>query len=473
MEFSRELRQLLLGTMIVLGLIASAASYWALVGRESLLAREDNPRQFEALARIQRGSIYDRNDKLLVETVAVDSGLKRHYRDPASYSIVGYYSLRYGVAGAEAAFNDILAGAQASQSLEDYFKQEILRMPPVGSDIKLTLDADIQGALVRAMGEQAGAAVVMDVERRDLLVLASLPSYDPNTLEEDWGELIEAAGDPFFNRALQGYYQLGSAMYTIWLAEAIAEDFDLGLLFEGATAPVDLGEGMVIGCVLEPNRTRLTLVEAYIYGCPTAFQAYQRRKSEARYEVLARAYSFDDPIILSRFPLPEPLELPLVAEGDGLDPDAWEDRNALGQGGLTTTALHLAAVMTAIAREGDAIAPRILSAERGPASEDWLAAAEESNTISMMSGSTASQLRGILRESWSVMQQQALPAGVEIGAQVGRSRSGEGSQIWLSGYVRPAERNPVAFVLLFEDSDDVAHLISVGQVLAQALSSQG
>ena len=60
-----------------LTLLAAAASYWALVGRDTLLAREDNPRRIEELARIQRGDIFDRRARILAQTVAADSGLAR------------------------------------------------------------------------------------------------------------------------------------------------------------------------------------------------------------------------------------------------------------------------------------------------------------------------------------------------------------------------------------------------------------
>ena len=218
MSYSREIRRILFGTLAFLALIGMSATYWAVAGQQTLLLREDNPRLIEALASIQRGGIYDRQNRLLVETVASNGGLERRYLKTSTYSAVGYYSLRFGVSGAESAFDDALVGSSAVESLEDYFNKEVLRIPQTGYDVRLTLDAEIQDALVVAMGDFHGAAVALNARTGEILALVSLPSYNPNTLDADWSDLVEAEGNPFFNRALQGHYQLGGSMYAFLLA---------------------------------------------------------------------------------------------------------------------------------------------------------------------------------------------------------------------------------------------------------------
>ena len=61
MRFSREIHRLLAGTLVALAFVGLSLTYWALIGHNSILSRDDNPRTIEALARIQRGRIYDRN----------------------------------------------------------------------------------------------------------------------------------------------------------------------------------------------------------------------------------------------------------------------------------------------------------------------------------------------------------------------------------------------------------------------------
>ena len=462
MQFARPIHHILLGSLLVMALIGMAAAYWAIGGQGAILRRGDNPRLIEAAARIQRGGIYDRHGQLLAETVNEAGGTRRHYLKPSSYSLIGYYSLRYGSGGAEAAFDQALSGLTEAPSLEVYFAREILHIPPAGADIQLTLDARIQDILVEAMGDVQGAAVVMNAQNGDLLALASLPSYDPNRLDEEWDRLTAAPGKPFFNRALQGQYQLGGAMYILWLTQAMLADEDLSRRFEQAAAAVDLGEGITIACVLQPETAQLTLEEAFIYGCPAAFVSYQQSAAESSYDDLARAYALDSPITLAGFPIP--------AAGD-IQSNAVTRRDTVGQGDLTTTPLHLTGMMAAIAAHGNAPRPTIQLGWRPPSGGEWQSQPRFPAAIPMITAATARQLQGILQRAWAVLQDQTYPDGASVGGYIAMSQSGDGAQIWLNGYAAHVDRDTAAFVILLEDSGDIQTLIAIGQTLIDALLS--
>ena len=160
MRLARGIRHILFGSLAFLLVIALSATYWAIAGRGSLLRRADNPRRIEALAAIQRGSIYDRDAQLLAETVAGAASLQRRYPRPSAYSAVGYYSLRYGVSNAEAAYDELLSGSGEVRSLGDYIERNLLGAPQTGADIRLSIDAGLQDALASAFGHARGGAVV-------------------------------------------------------------------------------------------------------------------------------------------------------------------------------------------------------------------------------------------------------------------------------------------------------------------------
>lgn len=196
MAFTREISRLMFGLLVVLFIVIGSATYWAVVGADSILLREDNPRLVEDEASIQRGSIYDRQDQLLAQTaVSEDGGLERIYYHPESYSAVGYFSLRYGTGGAEAAFDDYLRGDIFLNEVDSVIQQDVLHIPQQGADIRLTLDVSVQQSIVNEMGGSRGALVVLSVPDGQVLGLVSLPSYDPNTLDDDWETLIEAEGN--------------------------------------------------------------------------------------------------------------------------------------------------------------------------------------------------------------------------------------------------------------------------------------
>jgi len=465
------IKRLMLAILLLFAAIALAATYWALAGRDSILLRDDNPRLIEAVARIHRGSIYDRQEQLLVESAETNSGMRRSYLRPSTYSLVGYYSLRYGSSGVEAAFNDALIGSESTETLENYFSREILNVPQKGADLRLTLMADVQDALTLAMRGYRGAAVVMDSKSGAILALASLPAYDPNTLDEDWADLVADEGRPFFNRALQGLYQPGSAMTTLWLADAIQSGYDLSTPFAEPDAPVELEPDLRFKCLLQPPGKEITLIEAFISGCPAPFVNYQATLTGESYARIVEAFSLGEPSTLAGFPVPGAGAIAASEVDEAPESDATRLRDVLGQGNLTMTPLQMAAIMSAVAGDGAAPTPYVLSGIRQPGAETWEEKRPEQSARIMLAPDTAAKLRVVFLEAWNKLRGESAPLDRRVGAKFAMSRSGEEAQIWLIGFVRPDERPAVAFAAVLENTDDIEALVSLGQKTAEAILS--
>lgn len=467
MAFSRGIHHLLLGTLASLLVIGLSATYWAIAGQHSLLLRDDNPRLIEALASIQRGSIFDRHGRPLAETVGPAKALQRRYPIPSTFSAVGYFSLRFGTSGAEAAYDHLLAGSPEVSTLQEFFDRRLLHMPQTGSDIRLSIDADVQDALVTALGGSRGAAVVVNALTGEILSLVSQPAVDANALDENWEEFVSDEGQPFFSRALQGNYQLGGASYTLLLAHAISSGFDLTQQFPQAAAPIKFEDGMTIACLFEPESNELTLTEAYAYGCPAPFRAYFRSETGINMEAILKRFAFDDPTALDGFPQPAPINLPAAPSALQLNDEALEIRAALGQGETTTTPLHMAAIMAALATDGQLRKPHLLAATRPPGAQQWNETSTDPTTIPLVSTEAAKELRAVMRRSWSLLQIRA--AGADLGAHVATSQSGEGVQLWLNGFYSHSNGTTYSFVVLLENDEDLPRLLSIGQTLVQAL----
>ncbi len=462
----RAIKGLMFATLSLFAAIALAATYWALAGRTGILLREDNPRLIEDIARIRRGGIYDRQEQLLVESVENSSGMSRSYLRPSTYSLVGYYSLRYGSAGVEAAFNRILNGSQSAETLETYFLRELLNMPKEGADLRLTLAADVQDALTLAMQDQRGAAVVMDASSGAILGLASTPSYDPNTLDEDWESLVAGEGRPFFNRAVQGRYQPGTAMTILWLAQAIQSNYDLSRLFTEPAAPVELEPDMRFKCLFQPASAEITLSEAFVVGCPAPFVTYQAGLAQDSYAGIVERFALEEAITLAGFPAPG-----IGADASsGLD-NAARSRDVLGQGDLTITPLQMTAIMSAIVADGAAPTATILSGIRQPGAEKWQEEEPGQSARVMMKPDTVVKLRALFQEAWHNLRGDSVSLNHGVGAKLAMSRSGEETQLWLNGFVLPEARPAVAFVLVLENTDDIEALVAAGQYLIEAILS--
>jgi peptidoglycan glycosyltransferase len=259
--------------LIGFALIAASLFYWQVMRAPGLVAREDNPRLVQAELRAQRGRLLDRRGEALAysdplpDPTGLGGVVQRRYPHPEASHAAGYYSLRYGTGGAESAFDNTL------------------------------------------LGERQGAVVLLDIATGEVLALVSHPSYDPNTLDDDWDALTEDLGAPLLNRATQGVYALGDLARLVGLT---------GLLSAGITTPPD------------PHTTSLEEMLAPL--------------SDSGYLATARQLGFD---------ASPPFDLPT---GPGLLSD-FQDQGTPRD--LAVTPLHMARLAAAIADDGHMPAPTL------------------------------------------------------------------------------------------------------------------
>jgi len=119
-----------------------------------------------------------------------------------------------GQMGIERIADSSLRGKWGSHLLEVDSVGKELRMlgeqkPTSGSDLRLTLDFKLQKAAEKALNNQRGAVVALDVKTGAVLVMASGPTFDPNLFTrkistQEWKDL-QGQDHPFLNRSLQGY----------------------------------------------------------------------------------------------------------------------------------------------------------------------------------------------------------------------------------------------------------------------------
>ena len=86
-----------------------------------------------------------------------------------------------------------------------------------GTDLRLSIDIDLQRAMVDAFAELEGTAVAVDPRSGEILAMVSLPSYDPNLFvngisHADYQALNDNPSRPQFNRAVLGGVAPGSTI---------------------------------------------------------------------------------------------------------------------------------------------------------------------------------------------------------------------------------------------------------------------
>ncbi len=153
-----------------------------------------------------------------------------------------------GKDGLEAAFEDYLHGedgvrvttvASDGLVLEEYYSKE----PQAGANVETTLDIGMQAITEKALAEcienlnkngiaetgegkdaKAGAVVVMDVKRGEVLSCASYPTFHIATFSEDYKALEADERSPMWNRALLATYPPGSIYKMITSIAAVDSD---------------------------------------------------------------------------------------------------------------------------------------------------------------------------------------------------------------------------------------------------------
>jgi peptidoglycan glycosyltransferase len=267
----RQIRQLGIVLSICFLLTAAGLGYWSLIRAPELVGRAYNPRWIEAERRVRRGDILDRAGRPLVRSEPGPLGTwQRVYLVPEAAPVVGYYAINHGTGGIEHAYDAQIRGARTLSPI-DRLRADLLHLHPAGITVTLTIDVDVQQAASRALGEQMGAVVVLDVQDGDILAMVSNPTFDPNSLEVDWPLLNRSRDKPMLNRATQGLYPPGLVFETITLAATIAEG-----VAQPTTAFTDelgvlLSVEPPISCPSSPPRKQFTLAEAYLWPCNVLF----------------------------------------------------------------------------------------------------------------------------------------------------------------------------------------------------------
>ena len=133
----------------------------------------------------------------------------------------GAYS-HTGKTGLERYYEAQLRGRPGFRRLETNVAGRTVRaldtLPAVpGTDLRLSIDAELQQAMVDAFGQLEGSAVAMDPRSGEVLAMVSLPSFDANLFvngisHADFKALNDNPSRPQFNRVVLGGVAPGSTI---------------------------------------------------------------------------------------------------------------------------------------------------------------------------------------------------------------------------------------------------------------------
>jgi penicillin-binding protein 2 len=328
--------------------------------------------------------------------VAIDTGQTRFYPlDEMGSHLIGYVAavseselagaddpllelpdFRIGKSGVERAADERLRGRAGSTEVEVNALGRVIRElahtdGQAGDEVRLATDAELQAFAYKRLGEQSGAAVVVDVETGEVVSLVSTPGFDPNAFNKglsgaQWRALLTHERNPLTNKAIAGQYSPGSTFKTMVALAAL----DSGVITADhrvtCLGHVDLGN-VRFHCWKKSGHGSLDLVQGLINSCDVYF-----------YDVAHRVGVDKIGAMCNRFGLGAPTGLDIPGEKGGLVPSrawklhahhqAWTGGDTyvlgIGQGYILATPLQLAVMTARIANGGRAVAPKLINGYR-------------------------------------------------------------------------------------------------------------
>ena len=290
-----------------------------------------------------------------------------------------------GRSGVERSYNQALTGRDGvRQVMVDSRGREVgvLEEIPyvVGSEVRLTLDLDLQKVAEKALEGKVGVVIAMNPQNGEIMTMANAPAFDPNSFSPrvssaTWNALINDSNRPMQNRAIQNTYSPGSIFKLIMASAGMhdgALDGNQGVLCTGSAVYY----GRTFRCASEHGHGVLHLEQAIAKSCNIFFYELGRRLGINKIAEHAESLG-----------LGSRTGIDLAGERSGVMPSPeWKERVqkakwyvgetisvAIGQGAVSTTPIQMLRAVSAIATGGRLTTPHVLlHAEAGDEREgNW------------------------------------------------------------------------------------------------------
>jgi penicillin-binding protein 2 len=283
---------------------------------------------------------------------------------------------KLGKDGLEKQFEQVLRGQPGARRSEVTASGRIvrdleMREDQQGRPIQLTIDGPLQDYAARRIGLESGSVVVLDCLTGDLMCMASMPSFDPNSFSDGIGRveyqmLAENERVPLRNKVLKGLYPPGSTVKPM-VAMAFLE---AGLDPQEST-PCNGGlrvGNRVFHCWQRGGHGSVDMAKGIYQSCDVYFYHFAQRLGM---DVIAP--------MAKRCGMGQEFSLPVASQFYGTVPDpAWKLQKykqqwqpfdtvnaTIGQGYMLANPLQLA-VMAARLATGNKVMPRLTLDQRKP-----------------------------------------------------------------------------------------------------------
>lgn len=329
--------------VMVLGMLFKIVAY----DRQTIASNSYNTRLGYGNGEFKRGTIYDTEGNIMAESIKNGDEYKREYPyGKTAAHVIGYTGT--GASGIEAVENFTLLGLndEIGQRAKNILSGKELQ----GNDVYLTIDMDIQKLAYELLDDNKGAAVVINPTTGAIIAMASTPSFDPNTVNEDWEYLSTNTDSPMLNRATQGLYPPGSTFKIVTALTALRNIDNIDEYVFDCEGEVTIGN-KTIHCYNSKVHGVLNIDDAMAFSCNCTFASLGNTVGAAKLRETADSLKANSTVSF---------ELPLsqsIVSLTRFSNSSELAETSIGQGKTLVTPLYMALLISSVADDGKMMQP--------------------------------------------------------------------------------------------------------------------
>ncbi|MFH1335399.1 MAG: penicillin-binding protein 2 [Candidatus Zixiibacteriota bacterium] len=377
-----------------------------------------------------------------------------------------------GRKGIEKQYDDFLRGKDGMIFQEVTARGKILGpleetkpvLPVCGSDVKLTIDVDLQAVAESALiNYPSAAAVALDPRNGEILCLVSKPDLDANLFAgsmspAEWNAIRDNPFHPLLTRPIQATYPPGSAIKLLTAAIALETKItDVNTTFHPCGGAFQFGK-RAFDCWKPGGHGSLNLNGAIVQSCNVYFYQLGLRVGLKRWSEYAQ---------LCGFGKKTGVDLPEEAKGFIPTPEYYQKKFgkgewinnlvinlAIGQGEVLVTPLQLAVFYGGLATDGTLYRPHLLKELETPDGQIQLTQPEKIGRLPF-SPATLRILQqamiGVVNEPVGTGYLAHIP-DITVAGKTGTAQNPHGeAHAWFVGYA-PAGNPQIVVVVMIENA---------------------
>lgn len=396
---------------------------------------------------VVRGDIESSDGYTLATTTIDDAGSETRtypYNDLFAHA-VGYTAK--GKSGIENQANFLLL--RSHSLFTNQLLNDIKGEKSPGDTVVTTLNYNLQKTAYDALGSHDGAVIVMEPSTGKILAMVSKPSFDPNTIDVDWDDIISGEDALLVNRATQGKYAPGSVFKVLTTLEYYREhgadisdfSFDCKSYFTY--------EGKTIHCASDKSHGTENLKEAFANSCNSSFASISLSLNLEQFQKTCDDLLFNQDLPVSfesgqsRFQITADDSSSLVME------------TGIGQGKTLVSPLHMLLLTSAIDNNGTLMTPYLIDSVKntyGDEVKSYTPSAWGTLFTSQEASFLEEYMRAVVTDgTGNKLDTEDYTAYGKTGtAQV--SDTTDQTNAWFIGYAKNDNKADIALAVIVEDS---------------------